>query len=652
MRYLLLTLLLTPLAALAQDNNACKQQLQTYTREQEAYARLLDPTQRSNSSTNFDVYYYRCNWQLNPAVRNIQGSVTPYFKMLTTGNKISFDLRDTMVVDSVKYGGSQISFTRPGNNSIEVTFPVNLFAPFADSVTIFYKGVPDFGLGYFEQTTHAGTPIIWTLSQPYGARYWWPCKDNLNDKADSIELTLTFPDTYTSACNGVVTSNTTSGGNRTMVWKHRYKIVSYLISIAVTNYTVLNNTVNLGGTNLPVVTYAFPESLTTFQNSVPNLQNALGFFNADFGPYPYMNELYGQTQIVSGGGMEHQTNSYVSSAGSSLMAHELGHQWFGDKVTCGSWQDLWLNEGFATFCEAYYTEKVNPANLRTQLQGVINSITSQLGGAVFVTDTVSFNTLFNSRLVYNKGSYLVRMLRWKLGDVNFFQGLRNYLTDPLLSYSFARTTDLQRNLQNISGLNLTEFFNDWLYGQGYPTYSIKWNQNGANATAVQVNQTQSHVSVGFFEMPVPVRFTAPGKDTTIVLDHTSSGQTFQFQLNFAATAAEFDPNLWILSRNNTITKDPALVVTAVIDPVLNAAIQVLPNPVQQQLTIATGNAAARIRSLQLYDAAGKLVFVKEYANGLAPNTIQVDMSRQTSGMYLLKLNTRDGKVVTKKLLKE
>ena len=166
--------------------------------------------------------------------------------------------------------------------------------------------------------------------------------------------------------------------------------------------------------------------------------------------------------------MEHQTNSFIVSPNENLMAHELAHQWFGDKITCGSWQDIWLNEGFATYLSYFYFEKGDPAGHLNRLKNLSNAITSVPGGSVWVEDTTNVGRIFSSRLSYNKGAYLVHMLRWVLGDTSFFRGVRQYMNDPKLAYGFAITEDLKRNLEQVSGKDLTEFFNDWFKGQGHP----------------------------------------------------------------------------------------------------------------------------------------------------------------------------------------
>jgi aminopeptidase N len=180
-----------------------------------------------------------------------------------------------------------------------------------------------------------------------------------------------------------------------------------------------------------------------------------------FEPYPYADEKYGHAEFGWGGGMEHTTVSFMGGLGRGLIAHELGHQWFGDKVTCGSWQDVWLNEGFATYLAGMVIENLDgEADFRSWKQDQISSVTYYPDGSVYIPaqDTTSVNRIFSSRLSYNKGSMVLHMLRKKLGDAVFFQGLREYLDDPNLAYGYAKTPDLMQHLESASGEDLTEFF--------------------------------------------------------------------------------------------------------------------------------------------------------------------------------------------------
>ncbi|MBK8564305.1 MAG: hypothetical protein IPN76_13450 [Saprospiraceae bacterium] len=272
--------------------------------------------------------------------------------------------------------------------------------------------------------------------------------------------------------------------------------------------------------------------MTTAQTGTANLVQVLQFYDSLFVTYPFHEEKYGHAQFGWGGGMEHQTMSYVSSFGWGLLTHELAHQWFGDMVTCGSWEDIWLNEGFATYLEGISRERF-PSQVQTQWYdwkaGKISSIVSQPGGSVLVDDTTSVNRIFSSRLSYNKGSYLLHMLRWKLGGDAFFGGLRNYLNDR--QYDYARTTSLQSHLEATSGQDLDEYFEDWFRGQGFPSYKVVWEQSSQGDVYIQLNQTTSMPSsVDFFEMPVPILLIGADNDTIVRLEHTPKRRAVQLEL--------------------------------------------------------------------------------------------------------------------------
>lgn len=512
---------------------------------------------RVMASNNFDVKYYRCEWEVDPAVNHIKGNVTPHFVMSTAGSSITLDLSSVLTVSAVQQRGSNVGFVHAGD-ALTITLQTPLAQGVKDSVTISYEGTPTPVNAPFVASTHgpSATPVIWTLSEPYGSRDWWPCKNGLDDKADSVDIYITHPAIYKAASNGLLQSETAIAGSKTRThWKHRYAIASYLVAFAVTNYNVLDNSVLIGSTNVPFKTYCYPESQVTFQNGVQNALNAMVQFSNLFGDYPFKNEKYGHVQFGWGGGMEHQTCSFMVNMAETLIAHELGHQWFGDKVTCGSWQDIWLNEGFATHLASIYTEAKYPGNTKTTRTNEINSITSQPGGSVWVDNVNDVNRIFSNRLSYLKGSHLLYMLRWILSDATFFTAVNNYINDPALAYGYATTANLKSHLEAASGKDLTYFFNQWFTGEGYPSYQVEWYPVG-NTVQVKLSQTQSHASVSFFQLPVPLLFrnANTNQEKLVVLNHTGNGQFFTDNLGFEATEVIFDPDVWLISRNNTLTK--------------------------------------------------------------------------------------------------
>jgi aminopeptidase N len=597
-----------------------------------------------NASNNFDVKYYRCQWQVDPAVRYIQGQITVYYIINTAANNIFFDMMNGLIADSVKQRNSVLNNLH-SNNILQINFAGNIAPGTLDSLIIYYHGVPpDTGFGSFVQSKHNNVPIIWTLSEPYGSRDWWPCKNGLSDKADSIDVFIIHPSEYKAASNGLLQSETLSGVNTITHWKHRYPIATYLICFAVTNYTVFNDSVQLGNSSLPMQTFCYPESVAVFQSNTPLVLDAMKLYNDTFGEYPFIKEKYGHVQFGWGGGEEHQTSTFIVGPDEGLMAHELAHQWFGDKVTCASWRDIWLNEGFATHMASLYMEKKYPANTLITRKNEIANITSLPNGSVWVDDTTSVNRIFDGRLSYRKGSHLLYMLRWVLGDEVFFKAVQQYLSDSIVSYGFATTEDLKRNLEAVSKRDLTEFFEDWFYGQGYPSYNVQWSQLSNDYVRIKLSQSSSHSSVNFFEMPVALLFRNATEQKTIIVDNKVSGEIYYRNIGFVADTVIIDPEYWLISTNNASQK--------IVD---NSSgeniIQVFPNPVRNQLFVYLQNFTDANATINFYNAAGQLYFSKKIIGYNNSYFTEINTSHYTRGAYFVKIQSGKKTIFVKKIIK-
>lgn len=621
--------------------------------EEADFERMVEAEMKSASSLqafavnpntlNYDITYHELRFTVDPAVDFITGQVTSTFTALGNMNTVTFDLTNELTVSSVTLGGSPLTFVQNASNELVITLPSTLTTGNSATVIINYSGVPAAGEAAFTQTTHSGTPIIFTLSEPFGARDWWPCKQDLNDKIDSFDIYITCPDTYIGVSNGLLQSSTTLGGNVTRHFHHNYPIPAYLISLNVTNYTTYNIQAGLGTVAspfFPINNYLYPESNTvSVQNAINQTVPIMNVFEEKFGLYPYRSEQYGHVQFSWGGGMEHTTMSSMGGWSRSLIAHELGHQWFGNKVTCGTWKDIWLNEGLTEYTAGIVVEELDgDAAFVSWKNSKINSITSQTGGAVYLTDTEAedVNRIFSSRLSYNKGSMVTHMLRWVMGDANFFQALQNYLNDSNLAFGYAITGDLKSHLEAVHGSSLTEFFNDWVYLQGYPTYTVNAQNWGAGQAKITVSQTQSNASVSFFEMPLEIRLSGAGGLThDVVVTHTSNGQEFVVPVPFVVTGVTFDPNKHIISKNNTATLS-----NESFD--LEQTISVYPNPTSDQLHIMMPT-TVQLEKVEIYNTLGQLV-AQVGANDFS-------VAELSSGLHLLKITTSEG-IIHKNFIKK
>ena len=603
---------------------------------------------RTMASSNFLVHYYRCEFSIDPAMRYISGKVTSYFSLSASSNTISFDLSDTLVVDSVLYHGLSLPFTRPGSDALRLHFNAALATGTSDSVSVYYQGTPRTGRDdisrSFAQNNHNGVPGIYTLSEPYGGKEWWPCKNGLTDKADSVDIIISSPAGYRGVSNGVLISENTANSITTAFYKHRYPIATYLLGIAVTNYVISTDSVRLGSVSMPVILNTYPENLGDF--AYPNYiaKICLAKFTSLFGEYPFIKEHYAQTQWGTGGGMEHQTNTFIGSTWNQTVAHELGHQWFGDKVTCGSWQHIWLNEGFANYTQFIFVQNFDTTLIVPHLLYYRNLIISKPDGSVFVPDTTSVDRIFDGRLTYAKGGYVVHMLRGILGDSLFFKGIRSYLGDPLLSHKFAVTEDLRRNLENVSGRDLGSFFQKWIYGEGYPSYTATWKQNSNHWAAVQISQSTSHPSVSFYDMPVRLKFKNAVRDTTMIVENRVNGETFNLNIGFTADTMFIDPDYWILAKDRLVTHLP-------VTSTRENDIRIFPVPARTQITVQVLNPSIHALNLRLYNMAGQLVY--HFSKSLSGNDelLTVPAYRFARGAYTLTVS--DSRLIyTRRLLIE
>jgi aminopeptidase N len=608
--------------------------------EKSAYQKLKQP-HAPLIVNNYDLKYHRFFLFTDPAKAYISGSVTSFFVSSQAGmNSIQFELNATMSADSAFHKGKKSGLSHSGN---VITISFNEITPEGtlDSVTVYYHGNPTTsGFGSFGNEIHAGAPGMWTLSEPYGASDWWPSKNDLTDKIDSLDMFVVTPKGNHVASNGLLISETPFVTNSTLAhWKHRYPIVSYLIAIASTNYARFSDYLVTGTDSLEVLNYVYPEDSAQLRFGAATVIPCIALFEELFAPYPFRAEKYGHAQFGWGGGMEHQTMTFLGKAAfnAEVVAHELAHQWFGDMITCGSWHDIWLNEGFATYSAGLRYEFIDQFYWQRWKSLTISNICRKPDGSVYCDDTTSVNRIFDGRLSYSKGAMLLHMLRWVIGDDNFFKGMKSYVNDPGLKHGFALSADFVSHMEAASGRSLTGFFADWLYGEGYPTYTIAVQPLPDYTISVSINQSQSDASVSFFELPVPVRFYGQGRDTLIVFNHTFSGEIFYTNPGFAIDSMKFDPDLWLVSANNTIS----LALPA------GKTFTLLPNPASDFLYLQHN--LDEIHSMEIITMDGKTEPAQ--VAGEQKYLLKINTQHLKSGMYLLRIGYADGNATGKFIIK-
>jgi len=501
----------------------------------------------------FDFHFYDLDLHPNPATLVLTGSVRTLASVVAgPATTLELDFNSSvMLVDGVTSAGLPRPFTHASD-----LLTVNLDRTYQTGemvdVTVAYHGTPDDGVfgDAFTFAKHRGEPIVSTLSQPFDARQWWPCKDDPSDKADSVDIRVTVPSGMITASNGTLVESTDNGITAYHHWKCRHPIATYLVSIASHAYATFSDWYTPAiGNPMEIQFYLFPENVNSSAAVNAKVKTMMGAYAARFGEYPFLDEKYGQAELTSIGGMENQTCASLGTFSESIVAHELTHQWFGNAITCRDFHHIWLNEGFATYGEALWAEAQDgPAAYATSM-----AAKRYLGlGTVYVPDLSDVSRIFSSNLSYRKASWVLHMLRHILGDATFFSALRTYLQQ--FGGGTAVTEDFQQVCQSASGLPLSSFFQEWIYGEYYPQYQIQWwsaPAGGGYDVTLQLQQIQTWQR---FWMPVDVRIqTASGPQDFVVENLPLAFQSFTLHVPDAPTSLTIDPDNWILQTTSYST---------------------------------------------------------------------------------------------------
>ncbi|MEO6671432.1 MAG: M1 family aminopeptidase [Ferruginibacter sp.] len=516
------------------------------------------------SMNNYDVKYLKLNISVEPGSTFIAGTALTVAKVIQPLDSFNIELKNNMTVDSVYINGVRKNFTR-GADFIFVPLIPALPIGSTVSALIYYNGTAANNVGVFAGTS-SSTGLIYTasLSESYQAREWFPAKQILKDKIDSADIWVKTTGPNKVGSNGVLVAVVDSPNNKKQYqWKSRHMMSYYMPSFAAGNY-------------LEYINYAKPAAMApdsiliqhyivnndTYFNSVQvNLDKTPSFiekYSELFGLYPFSDEKYGHCQANIGGGMEHQTMTTTGGFGSTLIAHELGHQWWGDHVTCATWNHIWVNEGFASYCEYLAIEKLpalfSTTNAASYMQSIHDNVMSQLTGSVYVPDASLFDEgrIFSGRLSYNKGSAIIHNLRFEMeDDTLFFQTLKNY--QQQFKDSVATAEDFRHVAETTSGKNFADFFNQWYYGEGYPTFNMVFTMQATDSIILQVSQTVSAPGITpFFKGLYEFKITSAQGDTTVKAYVTFNGQQFKFKYNKIPNGIVVDPNNWVLNQTGTI----------------------------------------------------------------------------------------------------
>lgn len=608
-----------------------------------------------------NVTYYKLDLKISYDNKYLIGNVNVKAKPENNSvNSFYLDLYSGYKINSVKSNGVNLQYVLDQSHHLNITLDKTYSGSEEFSVDIFYEGTPpdggSFGGSFVFANTTNGYPVIWTLSEPYGARDWWPCKDTPADKADSSDVWITADSFFTTVSNGILKAEINNpDGTKTFKWHNSYPIANYLISIAMSNYDLyLNNFEFQPDQKMPITNYVYKGNVSRYKNVLDRVPKMFKIFSDKFGMYPFVKEKYGHAEIGFGGGMEHQTCTSLGAFYEDVISHELAHQWFGDKVTCKTWNDIWLNESFASYAECIYREEMyGEDNFKNNVQTFMDNYAIYASGSIYIPDKFlnDVNYVFDTRRTYKKGAVVLHMLRGITGDEKFFQILKQYTSEPGLSYNVATTEDFKNIAEKVSGLYLQYFFDEWIYGENYPVYTFGWNyikNDGDNYTLHLSLSQKSNSNPQFFKMPIQIKYRTATETKTITIFNDTQFQNWDIQVSGQPLEVNFDPDNWILKivkGANTKIDDGNITSKYVL-------LQNYPNPYNPGTTIEYEIPAAGSVVLKIYDAMGSEIktLVNKFQNaGIYKISFDAQKLLLPSGIYFYKLESGNS-VLTRKML--
>jgi aminopeptidase N len=589
---------------------------------------------------DYDVKYYGLDVEVDNRSDLISGEVTILVQVRNNPlSTLVLELYDQLNVEWVEVDGTRQTFTHEAEE-LSITLAETADTGTYITARVCYEGKTGEGM-VTETDDEWGFPVTFTLSEPFYAKDWFPCKEDLTDKADSVHVYITTDYGLTGVSQGIHTGTTYfPNGKVRYEWESAYPIAFYLISIAVADYKEYNIEAWPAGFQVPILIqnflYDHPDCEEAYSEQIQVTAAVMDLYCERFGPYPFREEKYGHYLWPWGGGMEHQTLTGMGNFEFYLIAHELGHSWFGNYVTCATWQDIWINEGFATFAQYMATEELGPEYAPGERTYRFDRALLEPEGSVYVpADEVDSDPrIFSGNLSYNKGMALIYMIRYELQDDElFYQALKNYLD----RYAFGAATgmDFKEVLEETTGVDFTYFFDQWYFGYGYPIYDVSWEQEGSQVI-LHSTQTTSSELTPLFTMTMEYKLKYPGGDMLVRVLHDEPEESYVLLIPGVVDEVLVDPDDHVLNKLAGETRKKSA-----------GAFTVYPNPGQDMFYFRMDRGWEGEVEVQVYNISGALVYERYFGSCRSDEPQGVDLGKLDPGLYFMHLSGEEMNEVRK-----
>ncbi|MBP9095145.1 MAG: T9SS type A sorting domain-containing protein [Ignavibacteria bacterium] len=594
---------------------------------------------------NIDIY----NCFITPFPKSFTGTNQMTFRADSVINSIKLNANNTSLgIDTIKIGAAVLTFTHVSNIvTINLDRTYNPGETVVMNIAYHHNNVTD-------NSFYVSNGMVFTDFPPEGARGFFPCWDKPGDKA-TWNFTARVPTTVLLGSNGRLADSTVNGGAIFYNWISRDPISTYLMTmIGKVNYNldvIWWKKISNPNDSTPIRFYwnTGEGGLANIKSKMPAMMTR---YSQMFGEHPFEKNGFATSNgLFQWAGMENQTLTILAANGwnENTVAHEFGHQWFGDLVSPGTWADVWLNEGFATYCEALWKESTTGYTAyKTSINGNASGYFSGNPGwpiynPSWAVTTPNLNTLYNTAITYDKGSCVLHMLRYVLQDTSvFFNCLRSYATDTAnFKFKNAITADFVARVNQVSGQDLNWFFDQWVYQPNHPVYANKYwftNNGGSNWTVnFTAKQTQAAPSAAFFKMPMEIKITfVGGTDTTIRIMNDVNNQQFTFNFNKQPNGFEFDPGRNIVLKAGTTTIGVENISSEI--PGTYSLKQNYPNPFNPVTNINFSIPKQSFVKITIYDNLGRVV--NQLVNGIytaGSYKVDFDGTNLSSGLYFYRI---------------